>query len=247
VIEEYGEQGFSQGDYGRALYEAIDYGRAHAVRAMLDLNLLKDLTPHAGAYMAKAAQHDTTEIIDLLLQHGVSIHAEHDSALRSASSSENISMVDHLITAGADPTVEEWQCYTDAAKFNSRCDTLALLLQAAVPPQNILNGILLIAIDRSDNRMVEMILPYKPNLNVMDNKPLRKAIHRDNLHMVKLLIDAGATPVLYPRSQQEHEAGNSFIYFGNRQAEFNQEIADLMNPSGHLSSPVPPRRRPALN
>ncbi len=233
VFAEYGRDRYSDADIDMALRDAIVFGRLHAVAALIEHGAVADRV-HAMA----AGRFETPEILEVLFKNKVSQEVL-GAALSSAAAKGHPATLDWLLERGADPKFFYDDAFITAA-HTGQLDMLKRLESIAGMDLRTRNLILRAAIKRGDVAMLEWIVTLKPDYDLEDSAPLRAAIKQNNTRMVEALMAAGAKPVRYPKTQQEHDLSNQFFVI---RRPFNPEIAKAIHGrySEIAASPTPPK------
>lgn len=152
--------------------------------------------------LARYIVNDDIDKLNNLLDIGIdpnTVIPDSVSILCSAAAYGRKEIVELLLSRGANPNLDQGNTPLQMAIVNEHTEiVIALLVAGANPNQSVDNlSPLLKAVSEKDYKIVEWLLKYKANPNIVTIKgehPLADAVYRGDVEMATLLLKNGANP-----------------------------------------------------
>lgn len=165
--------------FGDLFYESLKQGEMREARQYLDQGIRADIQDLRGRYpimTAVGASKNKVAVTRLVLEHDANPKIENNKPLEMATRTNNTELVSLLLEFGANPndSVGIWGALTGNE-----------IIDKGLP---IIN-----ASKKNNTAMVGVLLENRADPDVDNGAPLRQAISHDNMEMLLLLLDKGAS------------------------------------------------------
>jgi hypothetical protein len=134
--------------------------------------------------------------MELALQHGADIHAKNDEALRMASATGHLPVVQFLIEHGADVHANDDEALREASE-NGQLPVVQFLIQHGADFQAINNWALRWASTRGHLPVVQFLVEHGADVHAYTDEALRLASKNGHLPVVRFLVECGANVHAY--------------------------------------------------
>ena len=144
---------------------------------------------------------ESSNIAILLIQNGANVTDPHSTPLMQAVQQENVRITEELVTHGATVDVHVMSTAFRTFRMNRNYSVLEVLLNhaaQAIIQDEVVSTFLVEAVTDGDYKIAELLLRYKPNIDIVHNNTnaLIEAAYHGREDCLQLLLDHGAQPNL---------------------------------------------------
>lgn len=181
------EKGGNINDQEPYVFTCIRKGRVDTVKFFTEKGFSSFAKPFTRGYLAAAAKSGSIPMVDFLLDKGLSLKVEGESALICATMKGHFPLVKHLVAKGV--------AITDNHLIEAAChgydDILIFLLESGAPDDMATGKALAYAASGGHLTTAKLLVEAGANLHLKRDRPLRWAVRREHDDVADYLRSLG--------------------------------------------------------